>query len=43
VYYIKEGDTMMASKVIVKRTPTVPATPILEERKTTTTTTEQKK
>jgi hypothetical protein len=44
VYYVKVGDKMMASKVIVKRAVTVPAAPIIEEKKTTTTTTtEQKK
>jgi hypothetical protein len=43
VYYVKDGDRMMASKVIVRRAATVPATPIIEEKKTTTTTTEQKK
>jgi len=43
VYYVKDGDRMMASKVIVKRAATVPAAPIIEEKKTTTTTTEQKK
>jgi hypothetical protein len=44
VHYVKVGDRMMASKVIVKRAVTVPTTPIVEEKKTTTTTTtEQKK
>jgi hypothetical protein len=44
VHYVKVGDRMMASKVIVKRAVTVPTTPIIEEKKTTTTTTtEQKK
>jgi hypothetical protein len=43
VYYVRDGDKMMASKVIVKRAVAVPATPIIEEKKTTTTTTEQKK
>jgi hypothetical protein len=42
VYYVKVGNKMMASKVIVKRAVTVPAAPIIEEKKTKTTTTEQK-
>lgn len=43
VHYVKVGDKMMASKVIVRRTVSVPATPLIEEKKTTTTTTEEKK
>jgi len=38
VYYIKEGDRMVASKVIVRRTVKA-AAPVVEEKKTTTTTT----
>lgn len=42
VYYVKVGDTMVASKVIVKKAVIVPA-PVIEEKKTTTTTTETSK
>lgn len=38
VYYMKEGDRMVASKVIVRRTVKA-AAPVIEEKKTTTTTT----
>jgi hypothetical protein len=42
VYYTQDGDKMVASKVIVRKTVTVaPAAPVTE--KTTTTTTEEKK
>ena len=41
VHYVKDGDNMVASKVIVRRAVAVPAAPITtEETKTTTTTTE---
>lgn len=40
VYYIKDGDKMIASKVIVRKTVVVPTAPaVIEEKKTTTTTT----
>ena len=41
VYYTKDGDTMVASKVIVRKAvEVVPSTPlVVEEKKTTTTTT----
>ena len=43
VYYTQDGDRMVASKVIVRRTSgTVPAAPVIEEKKTTTTTTTDK-
>lgn len=38
VYYTKVGDTLMATKVIVRKAVVVPA-PVVEQRKTTTTTT----
>jgi hypothetical protein len=41
VYYTKSGDTMTATKVIVRKAVMVPGG-TLEERKTTTTTTETK-
>jgi len=40
VYYTRSGDTMTASKVIVRKAVVVPAA--VEEQKTTTTTTETK-
>ena len=40
VYYIKDGDKMIVSKVIVRKAIVVtPAAPVVEEKKTTTTTT----
>ena len=40
VYYVKEGDRMVASKVIVRKPEVVvPSVPSIEEKKTTTTTT----
>lgn len=39
VYYVKVGDRMVASKVIVRKAVAVPAPPAIEEKKTTTTTT----
>ena len=40
VYYIKNGDQMVVSKVIVRKAATiVPAPPVVEEKKTSTTTT----
>lgn len=41
VYYTKSGDTLVASKVIVRKAVVVPGG-VVEERKTTTTTTETK-
>ena len=41
VYYVKDGDNLVASKVIVRRSVTVPA-PHVQESKTTTTTTTDK-
>ena len=41
VHYVKEGDRMIARKVIVKKTTTSSSAPVVEERRTTTTTTTQ--
>lgn len=42
VHYVKVGDRMVASKVIVRKTAVKPA-PVVEEKKTTTTTTTTEK
>lgn len=42
VYYVKEGDRMIASKVIVRKAVTRQSAPVIEEKRTTTTTTETK-
>lgn len=42
VYYVKQGDRMIANKVVVRKTTTAPRA-VIEEKKTTTTTTEEKK
>jgi hypothetical protein len=44
VHYVKEGDRMIARKVVVKKTTTTttPSTPVIEERRTKTTTTTTK-
>lgn len=39
VHYVKEGDRMIARKVVVKKTTTTSSAPVVEERRTTTTTT----
>lgn len=39
VYYTKDGDRMVASKVIVRKSAGSSSTPSIEEKKTTTTTT----
>lgn len=40
VYYVRDGDRMVASKVIVRKAVTVvPSAPVIEEKKTSTTTT----
>lgn len=40
VQYVREGDQLVASRVIVRRvTRVVPTAPVIEEKKTTTTTT----
>ncbi|MDD5200081.1 MAG: hypothetical protein PHC88_09785 [Terrimicrobiaceae bacterium] len=39
VYYVKDADGMVASKIIVRRAVSTPAVPIVEETKKTTTTT----
>lgn len=41
VHYVKVGDRMVASKVIVRKAVTVPAAPTIEQKKTTTTTTSE--
>lgn len=43
VHYVKEGDRMIARKVVVKKTTTTSSAPVIEkERRTTTTTTTTK-
>jgi hypothetical protein len=42
IQYVKEGDRMIARKVIVKKTTTTTTAPVVEERRTTTTTTTTK-
>jgi hypothetical protein len=39
VQYIKEGDRMIAKRVVVKKTTTTTTSPVIEERRSTTTTT----
>ena len=39
VHYVKVGDRLVASRVIVRKAVVVPAAPVIEEKKTTTTTT----
>jgi len=41
VYYVKDGDNLVASKVIVRRTVIAPANNVQESKTTTTTTTEK--
>jgi len=41
VYYVKEGDNLMVSKVIVRKNVITPATSIQDSKSTTTTTTEK--
>ena len=42
VHYIKEGDRMVASRVIVRKAAVTTTAPVIQEKKTTTTTTEVK-
>ena len=42
VYYTREGDRMIANKVVVRKTTTTTEKPVLEEKRTTTTTTTEK-
>ncbi len=42
VYYTKDGDKMIATKVIVRKAVVKPVAPVIEEKKTTTTTTTTK-
>ena len=43
VFYVRDGDRMVASKVIVRKTvAVVPSNPVIEEKKTSTTTTTDK-
>jgi hypothetical protein len=39
VYYTREGDRMIANKVVVRKTTTTTGSPVTEEKRTTTTTT----
>lgn len=39
VHYVKQGNDMVASRVIVRRKTTTTTAPVVEEKKTTTTTT----
>jgi hypothetical protein len=41
VYYVKDGDNLVASKVVVKRAGIEPATHVQESKTTTTTTTDK--
>ena len=43
VHYVKVGDRMVASRVIVRKAVVAPAAPVIEQKKTTTTTTETSK
>ncbi len=38
VYYTREGDRMVADKVVVRKTTTTTSNPVTEEKRTTTTT-----
>lgn len=42
VHYVKEGDRMVASRVIVRKATTTTAPAVVEKKTTTTTTTEKK-
>ena len=41
VYYTRQGDSMIANKVVVRKTMTTTEKPVIEEKRTTTTTTTQ--
>lgn len=41
VHYVREGDALVASRVIVRKVATVPAAPTVIEKSTTTTTTKK--
>jgi len=41
VYYVRDGDTLVTSKVIVRRTVVAPAVNVQESKTTTTTTTDK--
>jgi len=43
VYYTREGDRMIANKVVVRKTTTTTVKPSIEETQTTTTTTTESK
>lgn len=43
VYYTREGDRMVADKVVVRKTTTTTENPVTEEKRTTTTTTKTTK
>ena len=42
VYYVKQGDRMIANKVVVRKTTTAPGAAVIEKKTTTTTTTKEK-
>ena len=42
VYYTREGDRMIANKVVVRKTMTTTERPVIEEKRSTTMTTETK-
>jgi hypothetical protein len=42
VYYTREGDRMIANKVVVRKTTTTTEKPMIEKKSTTTTTTTEK-
>ncbi len=41
VYYTRQGDRMIANKVVVRKSTTTTERPVIEEKRTTTTTTER--
>jgi hypothetical protein len=41
VYYTRQGDRMIANKVVVRKSTTTTERPAIEEKRTTTTTTER--
>ena len=43
VYYTREGDRMVADKVVVRKTTTTTASPMIQEKRTRTTTTTETK
>ncbi len=43
VHYVKEGDRMIANKVVVRKTTTTTSSPVIEKQSKTTTTTKTQK